>query len=105
MPPWRVLLLEITMEQTVTPGKVIGVIIEAQKALINKGFNDAEVILGLQELVGRVIVDVSLSEIGAAVLIKYAKEHLDSTVKAGMQIKSQHMLDNAVADAIAATTQ
>jgi hypothetical protein len=48
--------------------------------------------LGLQELVGRIIVDMATTQVSADELIKHSKEHLDDTVRVGMQAKGRSAL-------------
>jgi hypothetical protein len=71
----------------------MSVVIETDAMLKAKGkeygLNSAEVIIGLQELVGRIIVDMSNSPVGAQELIAHVKKHLDDTVRIGMGVKGQ----------------
>jgi len=81
------------MEVTVTPRNVMVVVIEVDRMLKAKSrdmnLNQAEVMLGLQELVGRLIVEMSLTSVGTDTLINHAKQHLDDTVRIGMATKGQ----------------
>jgi hypothetical protein len=81
------------MEVKITPRNVMAVVIEVNAMLQAKtkemNLNQAEVMLGLQELVGRVIVEMSNNQVGADDLVDHAKKHLDDTVRVGMQVKSQ----------------
>lgn len=65
--------------------KVAGVAIEAGRILSDKGFNRGEIILGLAELIGRVIVDTAETDIQAAELSKVAVTHLGKTVEIGVE--------------------
>jgi len=65
--------------------KVAGVVVEANQAINNKGFNHGEVVLGLTELIGRVIVSVSTSPIQAQELVKVVENHLAVTLNRGAE--------------------
>jgi hypothetical protein len=56
------------------------------------GLNQAEVILGLQELVGRIIVDMAMTTVGADELVGHAKKHLEDTVRIGMEVRGKSAL-------------
>ena len=47
------------MHAQIEARKVAGVVIEASRILGDKGFNRGEMILGLSELIGRLIVDTA----------------------------------------------
>lgn len=65
--------------------KVAGVAIEAGRILSDKGFNRGEIILGLSELIGRVIVETAETDIQAAELSKVAVTHMAKTVEIGVE--------------------
>lgn len=74
----------------IDPRKVGGVAIEAGRILGDKGFNRGEIILGLAELIGRVIVDTAETDMQAAELSKIAVTHLGKTIEIGVEAgKSQ----------------
>lgn len=79
------------MEVKITPRNVMAVVIEVNTMLQAKSrdlsLNQAEVMLGLQELVGRVIVEMSINQVGADKLIDHAQKHLVDTVRIGMSLK------------------
>jgi len=79
------------MQHTIKPRNVMGVILEVDQMLKERGrdFNTVEVMIGLQELVGRIIVDMSMTPVSAGELIVHAKKHLDDTVRIGLQAKGQ----------------
>jgi hypothetical protein len=81
------------MEAKITPRNVMAVVVEVDAMLRAKAkdmnLNQVEVILGLQELVGRIIVDMSTNQVGADSLINHMKQHLDDTVRIGMRTKGQ----------------
>lgn len=63
--------------------KVAGVVLECNAALKDKGFNSGEVLVGLAELVGRVIVETGQHHIQMDDLKKVVSEHIDRTVRIG----------------------
>lgn len=65
--------------------KVAGVAIEASRILADKGFNRGEIILGLSELLGRVIVDTAQDTIQAEELMKIVGGHISKTIDIGIQ--------------------
>jgi hypothetical protein len=65
--------------------KVGGVAIEAGRILADKGFNRGEIILGLSELIGRVIVDTAQTDIQASELAKIAVDHMTRTIDIGIK--------------------
>jgi hypothetical protein len=65
--------------------KVAGVAIEVSRILADKGFNRGEILLGLSELVGRVIVDSAQDTIQAEELIKIVGGHIAKAVDIGIQ--------------------
>lgn len=65
--------------------KVAGVAIEASRILADKGFNRGEIILGLSELLGRVIVDSVQDTLQAEELMKIVGGHISKTIDIGIQ--------------------
>lgn len=65
--------------------KVGGVVIEVSRILADKGFNRGEIILGLAELTGRVIVDTAETDIQAAELSQIVVKHLARTIEIGVE--------------------
>lgn len=72
--------------------KVAGVIIETNEALNGKGFNHGEVILGLSELIGRIIVECSESSIQTQELVKVVETHLAKTIQIGSQATQKSLI-------------
>jgi hypothetical protein len=72
--------------------KVIGVVIETHAALVDKGFNHGEVVLGLAELIGRTIVEVAESSIQSAELMKVAMEHIERTIRIGAEATEKRII-------------
>lgn len=71
------------MSYQIEARKVAGVVTEASAALEGKGFNHGEVLVGLSELLGRVIVEVGAHQIQMDDMKKVVTEHLDRTVRIG----------------------
>lgn len=71
------------MSYQIEPRKVAGVVREAGAALDNKGFNHGEVLVGLSELLGRVIVDAGSTSIQMDEMRKVVSDHLDRTIRIG----------------------
>jgi len=65
--------------------KVAGVAIEASRILADKGFNRGEIMLGLSELIGRIIVDSVQDTLQAEELMKIIGGHISKTVDIGVQ--------------------
>lgn len=65
--------------------KVAGVATEASRILADKGFNRGEIILGLSELIGRVIVDSVQDTLQAEELMKIVGGHISKTIDIGIQ--------------------
>ena len=78
------------MAYRIDPTKVAGVVVEANQVLTGKGFNQAEVIIGLSELVGRVIVETADTHIQMNELLKVVVEHLNRTITAGNQAREKN---------------
>jgi hypothetical protein len=72
--------------------KVVGVVIETHAALVDKGFNHGEVVLGLAELIGRTIVEVAESSIQSAELMKVAMEHIERTIRIGAEATEKRII-------------
>ena len=71
------------MTYKIEPRKVAGVVREASFALEGKGFNHGEVLIGLSELVGRVIVDAGKHKIQMDELKEVVVNHLEHTIVIG----------------------
>lgn len=72
--------------------KVVGVVIETHAALVDKGFNHGEVVLGLAELIGRTIVEVAESSIQSAELMRVAMEHIEKTIRIGAEATEKRII-------------
>ena len=71
------------MTYQIEPRTVAGVVREASAALESKGFNHGEILVGLSELLGRVIVDVGAHHIQMDEMKKVVTDHLDRTIRIG----------------------
>lgn len=80
------------MAYEIEPRKVAGVVVEANNALRPHGFNHGEIIVGLSELIGRVIVDAARTQIQADELLEVAGKHLKDTVRIGAQAKDRRII-------------
>lgn len=83
------------MSYKIDQRKVAGVVIEANAALTGKDFNHGEVVLGLAELIGRVIVECADNQFQATELVKVANGHLERTVKIGAQAQEKQIITGA----------
>lgn len=72
--------------------KVVGVVLEAHAALVDKSFNHGEVVIGLAELIGRTIVEVAESSIQSAELMKVAMEHIERTIRIGAEATEKRII-------------
>lgn len=71
----------------IDPRRVMGVIVEANRALNGQGFNQPEVLVGLAELIGRVIVEMNPGPSGVEDLKALCRNHIDDTVRIGLDTK------------------
>lgn len=71
------------MSYPIEARKVAGVVREANAALANKGFNAGEILIGLAELVGRVIVESGSTSIQMDEMKSVVVSHLDRTIRIG----------------------
>ena len=81
------------MSYAIEARKVAGVVKEANFAIAGKGFNHGEIILGLAELIARVIVEsgrnsIQMDEMKAAVV-----SHLDRTISIGSHATGKSVIE------------
>lgn len=81
------------MSYQIDQRKVAGVVVEANLALSNKDFNHGEIILGLAELAGRVIVEAADTNIQAKELVKVVMAHLDRTITIGAHAAGKSIIE------------
>jgi len=77
---------------TIESRKVAGVVIEAGRILADKGFNRAEVLIGLSELIGRMIVDAAENTIQADELYTACNTHIQKTIQIGIQAAQKSVI-------------
>lgn len=75
------------MSYRIEPRKVAGVVAECNNTIIKLQANHGEVLLGLSELLGRIIVDVSNSPIQYDEVWKIVEARLMDTVTIGAAAK------------------
>lgn len=80
------------MSYQIDQRKVAGVVIEANAALNGKDFNHGEVILGLSELIGRIVVEACENPIQAKELMQVAANHIGMTVKIGAEAREKRII-------------
>jgi hypothetical protein len=80
------------MSYEIDQRKVVGVVLEANGALGDKGFNHGEIILGLSELIGRVIVEASDTSVQAGELMKVAVAHMEKTIRVGAEATGKQQI-------------
>jgi hypothetical protein len=80
------------MAYQIAPQKVAGVVVEANQAISNKGFNHGEVIIGLAELIGRIIVEATSTPIQAQELVNVVESHLALTLKRGAEASEKSII-------------
>jgi len=71
------------MQIQIDPRKVAGVVKEANDAMLQHPFNPAEVIIGLTELTGRIIVECGSTAVQMEELKEVVLGHLERTISIG----------------------
>ena len=69
--------------------KVAGVVKETNSALNGKPFNHGEVVIGLAELIGRVVVDAASNTVQLRELVAIVHAHIAATIKVGVERHEQ----------------
>jgi hypothetical protein len=72
--------------------KIAGVVIEVSRILSDKGFNRGEILIGLSEMVGRIIVDVAENSIQADELYTLCQQHMSRTIHIGSQASEKQII-------------
>ena len=67
-------------------------VVETNLALSGKDFNHGEVIIGLSELIGRVIVEAAENGIQAKELAQVAANHIGLTIKVGAEATEKRII-------------
>lgn len=76
----------------IEPRKVMGVITECNRVLNGQGFNQGEVLVGLSELIGRVIVETAQGPTQTAAMKELCHQHIEDTIRIGMDAKGQRII-------------
>ena len=74
------------MTYRIEPRMVAAVVTEANQMLVGRGFNPVEAMIGLSELVGRIIVEVGTTSIQMDELREVVAKHIERTVRIGAQV-------------------
>ena len=83
------------MSYQIDQRKVAGVVVEASLALSDKDFNHGEIIIGLAELLARVIVEAADTNIQAKELVQVAIAHMDKTITIGAHATGKSIIAQA----------
>jgi len=83
------------MSVAIEQRKVIGVVTEASRLLADKGFNRGEMLLGLSELIGRIIVDVSDNSMQSEELYTVCQQHILKTIEIGSRATEKSIIERA----------
>lgn len=83
------------MSYQIDQRKVAGVVVEANLALSGKEFNHGEIIIGLAELLARIIVDAADTNIQAKELVSVAMAHMDKTITIGAHATGKSIIAQA----------
>lgn len=73
--------------------KVAGVVVEANRALAGKDFNHGEIVLGLAELLGRVIVEAAENHIQTKELLDVVQDHIVKTIQVGNAATGKSLIE------------
>lgn len=72
--------------------KIAGVVVEVSRIVADKGFNRGEILIGLSEMVGRIIVDVAENSIQADELYTLCQQHMSRTIHIGSQASEKQII-------------
>lgn len=72
--------------------KVAGVVKAGLTLVSDKGFSRAEIIIGIAELLGRIIVDSAETSIQAEELAKIAHNHTDISIGIGLRATNKSII-------------
>lgn len=81
------------MPYQIEPRRIAGVVAEASRAIEGHNFNHGEVIVGLAELTGRIIVEAASNHIQMKEMVEAVVEHLDRTIVAGSDAKGKSLIE------------
>lgn len=77
------------MQQNIEPRKVAGVVAECNRVISDKDFSVGEVLIGLSELLGRVIVEAGGTPVSMEEIKKVCVQHMDKTISIGSQARGK----------------
>jgi hypothetical protein len=80
------------MATVLDPRKIAGVVVEASRILADKSFNRGEILIGLSEMIGRIIVDVAENSIQADELYTLCQQHMSRTIHIGSQASEKQII-------------
>lgn len=72
--------------------KIAGVVVEVSRIVADKGFNRGEILIGLSEMIGRIIVDVAENSIQADELYTLCQQHMSRTIHIGSQASEKQII-------------
>jgi hypothetical protein len=81
------------MSYEIDQRKIAGVVTEAARAIEGGHFNHGEVIVGLSELIGRVIVDVATNHIQMKQMVDIVTDHMNRTIVVGNEAKGKSLIE------------
>jgi hypothetical protein len=81
------------MQHQIDPRKVAGVCTTALQSVGTQGFAYAEIIIGLSEAIGRLIVESSANTIHATELAQIAGKHISDTIRIGVNVKTGQTME------------
>ena len=80
------------MTTVIDQNKIAGVVKAVAAILGDRGFNRGEILLGLSEMVGRIIVDVADNSIQADELYTICQQHMSRTIHIGSQASEKQII-------------
>jgi hypothetical protein len=80
------------MTTVLDPNKIAGVVKSVATIVSDKGFNRGEILLGLSEMIGRIIVDVADNSIQADELYTLCQQHMSRTIHIGSQASEKQII-------------
>lgn len=80
------------MSYSIEPRKVAGVVIECNNQISALRANHGEVLMGLAELIGRVIVDAAKTHIEADAMYQVVQKRVLETIEVGSQARAKSLI-------------
>jgi hypothetical protein len=81
------------MAYEINQNKVIGVVVEVNQVLQSKEFNHGEALLGLSELLGRIIVSTAANHIQMQEMVTLVQDHIHKTITIGAQATQKSLIE------------